>query len=45
MDPVQARKAFAVHDPAYRDAVYGYFLHNFFYADEAKAKFYTAGFK
>jgi len=29
-----------VHDPAYRDAIYSYFQHNFVYADEAKAKFY-----
>ena len=40
VDPVQARKAFVVHDPAYRDAIYSYFQHNFVYADEAKAKFY-----
>ncbi len=40
LDQYAARKAFVVHDPAYRDAVYSYFQHQFVYADEAKAKFY-----
>jgi hypothetical protein len=40
LEQYEARRAFVVHDPGLRDAVYGYFAHNFVYADEAKAKFY-----
>ncbi|MEK7262725.1 MAG: hypothetical protein AAB346_00080 [Pseudomonadota bacterium] len=40
LDRYAAKKAFVVHDPALRDAVYGYFQHKFVYADETKAKFY-----
>lgn len=40
LDQYAAKKAFTVHDPALRDAVYAYFQHRFVYADEAKARFY-----
>lgn len=40
LDQYAAKKVFVVHDPALRDAVYGYFQHKFVYADETKAKFY-----
>ncbi len=40
LDQYAAKKAFVVHDPALRDAVYGYFQHKFVYADATKAKFY-----
>src|SRR3990172_1510237 len=40
LEQYEARKAFVVHDPALRDAVYSYFKFNFVYADETKAKFY-----
>lgn len=36
----EKNKAFVIHDPTLREAVYAYFKHNFVYADEAKAKFY-----
>jgi len=39
-DRYAGRKAFVVHDPSLRAAVYGYFDHKFVYADEARAKFY-----
>jgi len=40
LDQYAAKKAFVVHDPALRAAVYSYFEHKFVYADEAKARFY-----
>jgi hypothetical protein len=40
LDQAEAKKAFIVHDPALRAAVYRYFEHKFVYADEAKARFY-----
>jgi hypothetical protein len=40
LDQYAAKKAFVIHDPALRAAVYSYFEHKFVYADEAKAKFY-----
>lgn len=40
LDQAEASKAFVVHDPAMRVAVYRYFEHKFVYADEAKARFY-----
>lgn len=40
LDRYAAKKAFVVHDPALRDAVYDYFRHQFVYADSTKAKFY-----
>ncbi len=40
LDQYAAKKAFVVHDPALRAAVYSYFEHKFIYADESKAKFY-----
>lgn len=40
LEQYEARKAFVVHDPALRVAVYSYFKHKFVYADEEKARFY-----
>ena len=40
LDQYAAKRAFVVHDPALRAAVYSYFEHKFVYADEAKARFY-----
>jgi hypothetical protein len=40
LDDYEARKAFVVHDRDLREALYGYFKHNFVYADEKKARFY-----
>jgi hypothetical protein len=40
LEQEEARKNFAVHDPALREAVYSYFNHKFVYADEKKARFY-----
>lgn len=40
LERYEGRKAFAIRDPAFKDAVYSYFQHNFVYADESKAKFY-----
>ncbi|MBI5611518.1 MAG: hypothetical protein HY942_00400 [Gammaproteobacteria bacterium] len=40
LDRYAAKKAFVVHDPALRAAVYSYFEHKFIYADDAKARFY-----
>ncbi len=40
LDRYAAKKAFVVHDPALRAAVYSYFEHKFVYADAAKARFY-----
>jgi len=40
LDRYAAKKAFVVHDPALRTAVYSYFEHKFVYADDAKARFY-----
>lgn len=40
LDRYAANKAFVVHDPALRAAVYNYFEHKFVYADETKARFY-----
>ena len=40
LDQYAAKKAFVVHDPALRAAVYSYFEHKFVYADESKARFY-----
>jgi len=40
LDQYAAKKAFVVHDPALRAAVYSYFEHKFVYADETKARLY-----
>jgi hypothetical protein len=40
LDRYEAKKAFVVHDPALRTAVYSYFEHKFYYADDAKARLY-----
>lgn len=40
LDQAEAGKAFVVHDPALRAAVYSYFEHKFVYADETRARFY-----
>jgi hypothetical protein len=40
LEQYEGRKAFVIRDPVFRDAVYSYFQHNFYYADEAKARFY-----
>ena len=40
LDQYAAKKAFVVHDPALRAAVYSYFEHKFVYAEETKARFY-----
>jgi hypothetical protein len=40
LDQYAAKKAFVVHDPALRAAVYSYFEHKFVYADDTKARFY-----
>lgn len=40
LDRYAAKKAFVVHDPELRTAVYSYFEHKFVYADDAKARFY-----
>jgi hypothetical protein len=37
---VRSAKAFGVHDPPLREAVYSCFKHIFVYADEQKARFY-----
>jgi hypothetical protein len=40
LEQYEMRKAFVVHDPALREAVYSYFKLKFTYADEQKARFY-----
>lgn len=40
LDQYATKKAFVIHDPALRAAVYSYFDHKFVYADETKARFY-----
>jgi hypothetical protein len=40
IDSSEAKHQFVLYDPAFRDAVYSYFRHDFVYADEAQAKFY-----
>lgn len=40
LEQYEGRKAFVIRDPVFREAVYSYFQHNFYYADAAKARFY-----
>ena len=40
LEQYEGRKAFVIRDPVFKDAVYSYFQHNFYYADETKAQFY-----
>jgi len=40
LDQAAVNKAFVIHDPALRAAVYSYFEHKFVYADDTKARFY-----